>query len=57
MGKRKEEDEVFLRKKKKKQKKSMISVDVKGTVYPVNLKLPGKRLKKHIKKESVNEKF
>ena len=55
MGKRKEEDEVFLRKKK--QKKSMISVDVKGTVYPVNLKLPGKRLKKHIKKESVNGKF
>ena len=35
----------------------MISVDVKGTVYPVNLKLPGKRLKKHIKKESVNGKF
>ena len=44
MGKRKEEDDIFLRKKTKEKQNSatiMISVDEKGTVFPVKLKLQG----------------
>ena len=41
MVKRKKEDDTFLRKKKKKKNKAtiMISVDGKGTIFPVKLKL------------------
>ena len=40
MGKRKEEDDIFLRKKTEEKQNSatiMISVDEKGTVFPVKL--------------------
>ena len=42
MVKRKKEDDTFLRKKNKKKKNKatiMISVDGKGTIFPVKLKL------------------
>ena len=45
IGKRKEEDDTFLRKKTKKTKQNsvtiMISVGEKGTVFPVKLQLEG----------------
>ena len=44
MGRRKEEDDTFLRKKTEEKQNSatiMISVDGKGTVFPVKLKLQG----------------
>ena len=44
MGKRKKEDDTFLRKKQKKNQNSvtiMISVVGKGTVFSVSLKLEG----------------
>ena len=45
MVKRKKEDDTFLRKKAEEKQNSaniMISVDGKGTVFPVKLKLQGK---------------
>ena len=45
MIKRKKEDDTFLRKKAEEKQNSaniMISVDGKGTVFPVKLKLQGK---------------
>ena len=41
MCKRKEDDDIFLRKKQKNSFTIMISVDGKGTVFPVKLKLKG----------------
>ena len=44
MIKRKKEDDTFLRKKAEEKQNSankMISVDGKGTAFPVNLKLQG----------------
>ena len=44
---KKKEDDTFLRKKKQKKKNSatrMISVDRKGTVFPMKLKLQGELL-------------
>ena len=44
MIKRKKEDDTFLRKKAEEKQNSaniMISVDRKGTVFPVKLKLQG----------------
>ena len=44
MGKRKEDDDTFLRKKTEEKHKTvtiMISVDGKGTVFLVTLKLEG----------------
>ena len=44
MIKRKKEDDIFLRKKAGEKQNSaniMISVDEKGTVFPVKLKLQG----------------
>ena len=44
MIKRKKEDNTFLRKKEEEKQNSaniMISVDGKGTVFPVKLKLQG----------------
>ena len=47
MGKRKKQDDTFLSKKTEEQQDSttiMTSVDVKGTVFPVKLKLQGESL-------------
>ena len=45
MGERKKEDDTFLRKNPEEKQSSatiMISVELKGTVFPVKLKLQGK---------------
>ena len=42
MGKRKKENDTFLKKKaEEKQNSAMTSVDRKGTVFPMKLKLQG----------------
>ena len=55
MGKRKKEDDTFMREKTEEKQNSAtitITVDGKGTAFPVKLKLQGNSLKKNIKKES-----
>ena len=55
MGKRKKEDDTFMREKTEEKQNSAtitITVDCKGTAFPVKLKLQGNSLNKNIKKES-----
>ena len=55
MGKRKKEDDTFMREKTEEKQNSAtitITVDGKGTAFPVKLKLQGNSLNKNIKKES-----
>ena len=57
-GQRKEEDDTFLRKKSDEKQNIatiMISVDGKGAVFPVKLKLKVNRLNKDIKIETFLE--
>ena len=54
----KKEDLTFLRKKTEEKQNSvtiMISVDRKGTVFPVKLKLEGNCLNKDIKNENLEK--
>ena len=51
-------DDTFLRKKAEEKQRSitiMISVDGKRTVFPMKLKLEGKRLNKDIKKKNFKK--
>ena len=53
MDKRKKENYIFLRKKAEEKQNSattMISVDGKGTVFPIKLKLQGESFEKTLKK-------
>ena len=53
MGKRKNENDTFLKKKAEEKRNSataMISVDGKGTVLPMKLKLQGESFEKTFKK-------
>ena len=50
MGKRKKENDTFLKKKAEERQNSatiMISIDAKGTVFPMMLKLQGNCFRKH----------
>ena len=58
MGKRKKQDDIFLRKKTEEKQNSptiTISVDGKVTAYSVNLKLEGNRLNKDSEKENFKK--
>ena len=58
MGKRKKENDSFLRKKAEEKQNSattMISVDGKGTVFPMQFKLQGESFEKTYKKENFKK--
>ena len=57
-GQNKKENDTFLKKEAKEKKNSattMISVDGKGTVFPMKLELQGESFEKHIKKENFKK--
>ena len=59
MDKRKKENYIFLRKKAEEKQNSattMISVDGKGTVFPMKLKLQGESFEKNILKKRISKK-
>ena len=58
MDKRKKENYIFLRKKAEEKQNSattMISVDGKGTVFPMKLKLQGESFEKNILKKRISK--
>ena len=59
MGKRQKENDTFLKKKAEEKQNSattMISVDGKGTVFPMKLKLQGESFEKNILKKRISKK-
>ena len=57
-GQNKKENDTFLKKEAKEKENSattMISVDGKGTVFPMKLELQGESFEKHIKKENFKK--